>query len=363
MITKRRLINFISYNEYYGRQIFPICFKMSIIGLAVALILTIQEYFFYGFSTVFTRYCLTFALASFFIIIMTFSSVSRFVPDNKRILLILTSGIISEFIFIAGNIFIDLRFSDIIISVVFFQFCLLVIAPLVNLKILIIPNIILNFFIFFLLMMINADIAETARLILFSIISTIFVSFIMNYIRRYSVRLYNSAHENYLYSNLDMLSQLLNRRSWYKQSEEQFQKAEDSGKMIALIILDLDHFKKINDTYGHSCGDIVIQEVSRVLLENTRETDIIGRLGGEEFGILLKAKTISEAETIAERIRNSIETRCIPWENKTLKITASMGLAFSTKENLEDLVRKSDASLYEAKNNGRNKVVTDRRNS
>lgn len=99
--------------------------------------------------------------------------------------------------------------------------------------------------------------------------------------------------------SLDGLSNLLNRRTWYEVSRRHW----NDNKGISFIMLDIDHFKRVNDTYGHECGDRVIEAVSAVLLDQTREQDVAGRLGGEEFGVILPQTNLDETKIIAKRIR------------------------------------------------------------
>ena len=154
---------------------------------------------------------------------------------------------------------------------------------------------------------------------------------------------------------MDGLSGLLNRRTWYEKSELFFQSISN----ISFIMLDIDHFKKVNDTYGHDMGDIVIKEVSNILLEQTRENDILGRLGGEEFGILLLDSDSSVSLKIAERIKNKIQETTISHNDISINVTVSIGIALKNEntKTLLELIKLADLNLYEAKQTGRNKIV------
>jgi len=123
-------------------------------------------------------------------------------------------------------------------------------------------------------------------------------------------------------------------------------------------MLDIDHFKNVNDTYGHECGDLVIQSVSQTLLEQTREYDIIGRLGGEEFGILLPQTNLEEAHIIAERIRQKVADTIISYNGKEIHVTISLGLIQNNDaiDDFNTLVVLGDKCLYQAKAEGRNRV-------
>jgi diguanylate cyclase (GGDEF)-like protein len=119
---------------------------------------------------------------------------------------------------------------------------------------------------------------------------------------------------------------------------------------------DIDHFKTINDTYGHLVGDAVLTEMSRILRKHCRQSDIPARWGGEEFAILLPNTDISGGQALAERIRQAITTH--PFEHGH-HITVSFGVATLTHDDGRDLVRRADAALYTAKQTGRNTVVSD----
>jgi diguanylate cyclase (GGDEF)-like protein len=166
---------------------------------------------------------------------------------------------------------------------------------------------------------------------------------------------YNNACFMYITSSTDGLSGLLNRRTWYEKSEKIFKLTEN----ISFIMLDIDHFKKINDTYGHDSGDIVIQHISNILLEQTRDDDIVGRLGGEEFGIILKNNEIEDILRIAQRIKDCVQNNIIIHNQNSINVTVSMGVVLKDKNisNFKDFIKKGDINLYKAKESGRNKII------
>ena len=123
-----------------------------------------------------------------------------------------------------------------------------------------------------------------------------------------------------------------------------------------MIIFDLDHFKQINDTFGHNVGDKVLKEVARIVRKNLRNTDIFARWGGEEFIILLPNTDLKGAKSVAEKLRRAIERLYIP-ELKGRKITASFGVTqVYNDELLAEAIHRADTALYKAKNEGRNQV-------
>ncbi|MBU2876638.1 MULTISPECIES: sensor domain-containing diguanylate cyclase [Aliiglaciecola] len=153
----------------------------------------------------------------------------------------------------------------------------------------------------------------------------------------------------------DPLTQLPNRAhlAWH------YEKVARMNKSIAVIMVDLDHFKDINDTYGHSVGDKALCEVATLLQSFLRDIDIVARWGGEEFVILLPAADITIANHIADRARTVIAKHIFVADKKVIQITASFGISADTgKSNLTQLIDSADAALYEAKNSGRNKVCS-----
>ena len=131
---------------------------------------------------------------------------------------------------------------------------------------------------------------------------------------------------------------------------------------LALIILDIDHFKRVNDTYGHQCGDFVLKELAKIIKEEVREVDISCRYGGEEFTVILPETDLEGASTLAERLRESVEEHSFLFKKQLLKITISLGVAelSPSLSGIEELINLADIALYQAKEGGRNKVVVGR---
>lgn len=155
-------------------------------------------------------------------------------------------------------------------------------------------------------------------------------------------------------SQLDPLTGIFNRRC----IGNSLNTMDMSHESYALILLDLDHFKNINDTYGHDVGDRVLCHVAKLLNTNLREHDLVGRFGGEEFVLLLKEKQLENAVEIAERCRKRIEQSQITFDQQIIvQVTASLGVAVSRDGvNKEDVFKQADQALYLAKKNGRNQV-------
>lgn len=152
----------------------------------------------------------------------------------------------------------------------------------------------------------------------------------------------------------DPLTQLFNRRFLLSILESLTETVKEERKPFSIIMADIDNFKHINDTYGHEVGDEVLKELAKILKENLRERDIIGRWGGEEFLIILFDTTLEDAYHVAEKLRKKVEESLMP---KKIKITISLGVSeHSFNENIKDTIKRADEALYEAKHAGKNCV-------
>jgi len=159
-------------------------------------------------------------------------------------------------------------------------------------------------------------------------------------------------------SRTDRLTGLNNRGYWEECLVREFKRASRSKQKHSLVMFDIDHFKQVNDTYGHQAGDEVIRQVSKALLDNLRETDIAGRYGGEEFCVILPETDEKGAMVFAERLRKVIEESPVSYEDMTIKYTISLGiceLGDSISGHMNWL-ENSDKALYESKESGRNKT-------
>lgn len=157
----------------------------------------------------------------------------------------------------------------------------------------------------------------------------------------------------------DPLTALLNRRSFTEKAHAAIAASEADGTALAMIIVDLDHFKQVNDTYGHPAGDAVIRAFADLLLGQYRsERNLVGRFGGEEFGILLQDCDLASAAASARQIQDALLSRAMPVsETLALRVTASLGIAARhSGEALASLTDRADQALYRAKNEGRNRL-------
>jgi diguanylate cyclase len=159
-------------------------------------------------------------------------------------------------------------------------------------------------------------------------------------------------------SRTDGLTSLYNRAYWEECLNLEFQRSQRSGRPASLILLDIDHFKTFNDTHGHQAGDQALRIVGQMLNKFRRATDIAGRYGGEEFGIILPETSAEQAKIFAERLRKKTEATDIHWDNETLGLTISVGISElrSGMSSHQDWIEASDNALYQAKSAGRNIV-------
>ena len=159
------------------------------------------------------------------------------------------------------------------------------------------------------------------------------------------------------YATLDALTGLNNRRQFEVRLNQEIATAKRQKNPLCAMMIDIDFFKKVNDTYGHASGDSVLSSVASIIKEHLRESDIPSRYGGEEFAVLLPYTHIEEAQIVGERLRKAVETAPIPIDKGNINVTISMGLAeFSSDESGEELFKRADKALYEAKESGRNRV-------
>ncbi len=155
----------------------------------------------------------------------------------------------------------------------------------------------------------------------------------------------------------DALTGILNRRSFMHDATLRLKLARRQGKACCLFMFDLDHFKRINDTCGHSVGDEVLRDFTSTVAKSIRETDVFGRLGGEEFALLIE-EPVEAAHALAERLRADIANIKIPSAVEANLVTTSIGLAVSDEEStIEDLLMMADEAMYQAKAEGRNRVI------
>jgi len=183
----------------------------------------------------------------------------------------------------------------------------------------------------------------------------------MRYRIRIGERIINLEHRIMELANTDPLTGLLNRRAFMDRMEQEISRAQREKKSFSIILADIDHFKNVNDTYGHQVGDLVLQRFTGRLKTSARPYDFLGRYGGEEFLVCLPGADGLQAASVAERMREQIEDMeiMLPDDSRSIRVTASFGTAsysVESGENTDLFIKKADDALYLAKNKGRNRV-------
>jgi diguanylate cyclase (GGDEF)-like protein len=167
--------------------------------------------------------------------------------------------------------------------------------------------------------------------------------------------------EMYRMTTVDGLTQAYNRRYFMETFEREVQRAKRYRRELCLAMIDIDHFKTVNDTWGHLAGDHVLRETARIVADSIRHEDVFGRYGGEEFALLLPEVGLAGAVQVCERLRQKVEMATLLFGRDELRVTASFGLAstFSLGDEFApiDLIDRADGNLYEAKRQGRNRVI------
>jgi len=162
----------------------------------------------------------------------------------------------------------------------------------------------------------------------------------------------------FLLSVKDGLTGVYNRRYLEKRLKDEFERHLRYRRALSLIILDIDFFKKINDTYGHQCGDFILMEMSKTISKNLRKIDVLARYGGEEFCCLILEAQLPSALIIAERLRKTVDESQFIFKGTLIETSISLGVSSVQDEinSPEELLKKADVALYKAKENGRNRV-------
>jgi diguanylate cyclase (GGDEF)-like protein len=157
-------------------------------------------------------------------------------------------------------------------------------------------------------------------------------------------------------ARIDALTGMFNRRAFIERGEQVIRLCERDARPVSTLLIDVDFFKRINDTHGHGAGDLVLKQVGTLLDAQFRKSDVCGRLGGEEFAVLLANTDAVAATALAEKFRQTVATSSIPWQADTLSVTVSIGVAAESYD-LESLLHRADMAMYQAKASGRNATV------
>ena len=156
----------------------------------------------------------------------------------------------------------------------------------------------------------------------------------------------------------DELTRLSNRAGFFRKGRIMMDQSRHIGFPLSLILIDTDHFKKVNDTYGHLAGDKALQHLARLLMQASRQNDLVARWGGEEFAILLRSSGLRGAQAYADRLRRKVANAPMPWKGEEISLSFSAGVTqwYEDDDNFESMMLRADKALYRAKSAGRNQV-------
>ncbi|MCE9670267.1 GGDEF domain-containing protein [Myxococcus stipitatus] len=165
--------------------------------------------------------------------------------------------------------------------------------------------------------------------------------------------------EIYRLTTMDGLTQIYNRRYFDEQLDREISRSRRYERTLSLVLMDIDHFKAVNDKFGHLAGDSVLKQLASTVRTRIRREDVFARYGGEEFGILLPEVSLPGAKQLAEKVRRLVEKQRFEFDRQAIPVTVSLGVAVLEALHREpgDLVRAADERLFEAKSTGRNRVI------
>lgn len=202
----------------------------------------------------------------------------------------------------------------------------------------------------------NDFVKEIRQIFYINLLISLGITFIITYIILAILRKFNS--RMHFLANNDPLTKLSNRRSFSEQFEQFFMLRRRNKTSLSMLFLDLDNFKTINDTLGHSVGDKVLIRTSQILKHNIRKTDLLARWGGEEFVVLFIDSPLEDAQAVCEKIRKSLEEDISFKNDLKVKVTGSFGLThIEDEDTIDDVLTRADKAMYIAKGNGKNQVV------
>ncbi|WP_053227968.1 diguanylate cyclase DgcA [Spirochaeta cellobiosiphila] len=192
--------------------------------------------------------------------------------------------------------------------------------------------------------------------------NTPFNSYEKDFLLNLSIFAAIAVHNAFLFemTTTDMMTKLKLKHFFLSSLKEKIDLAIDTGGHLSLMMIDIDHFKNFNDTYGHTYGDCILVEIAQIILNNVRQGDIAARYGGEEFAVILPEASLSTAQAVAERIRTDVEDCVVRSHNESLKVTLSIGVAeFDTKKDKQEVnfIDRADKALYTSKTEGRNRTT------
>lgn len=355
-----RLAKFEDFNRWVSNRVYPAGFRVARASLIVYASLMAVELARQG-PAIFVRGlgCKLLALA-FQAIMAGFLGCARL--GRSRAALTLSAGLAAQSIMVYNNAVAPGHFAYIPFIIFFFLYGVLVISPCVPIWLYFVFATLTALSLWLILVFTGISREEMIQTGIMVIPALVFLGHATWTQRNQAREMWRLARENHIKSTIDALSLVLNRRAWYERGGPAVEacRRETPCDGLACLMLDIDHFKSINDSRGHECGDMVIRKVAAAMLAETRRDDLVGRLGGEEFAILLPGMGRAEALTVAERIRHRVEGLGLTYGEAAVPVTVSLGLAAADDDGVRDLdslLRSADACLYKAKGAGRNRVV------
>lgn len=174
-------------------------------------------------------------------------------------------------------------------------------------------------------------------------------------------RIYQLKEDQRALATFDSLTGVLSRRPFLEKIESLVNTATKQSRAASIAYLDVDNFKSINETYGHDGGDAVLSSFGGLLVKTLRTTDLVGRLGGEEFVVALPDARQEDAQTILKRVRETVESQKIEYGNQTIRYTVSIGLTIlddNNRTSFKELITQADKALFQAKRSGKNKIIS-----
>lgn len=178
-----------------------------------------------------------------------------------------------------------------------------------------------------------------------------------NFLMTHQLRL--SKNEAERIARVDELTGLYNRRAFYESGKLLVNNSMRNKDELAVILMDVDNFKAINDKYGHAAGDVTLKQIGETMLQRLRKSDVFARIGGEEFAMILPLTSMGKAAQLAEELRKAIQESPITYEDESFTVTASFGVTSGIND-IDTLVRQADMAMYQSKESGRNSVVCDK---
>lgn len=356
-LAHNRLARFEDYDEFIGKKVFASAITSSTAGAFVVLATALIDLYYLALQDPFWT-MMGVRLIAAFLLFAIYVCLKTNTFKGSEIVCINALGSLSATVLMYGYSIVFPNYDYLPFVLIYYMFATTVIAPMLSFSGFIIPYLYLVSVALILLIFANAPVRMIENFIVFSIPTLTFLWILIITQRKISVDAYNYAYQSYLNATLDGLSNLLNRRAWYAQAQLRWNEAKRHNDPLVFVMIDIDNFKAVNDTCGHAYGDKVIQSISQVLISETRDYDIIGRLGGEEFGIILPQTDRDKGVAIAERIRIAVEGQIIECSQNNVKITISLGLAQSDPDiaTIDTLIMKGDELLYKAKNSGKNRI-------